>query len=131
MKKRMIRTGFEVVATLGLVASLGPSALAADIFDETISVIRDGRENNLPAVVDGREVGRGSATVGGGNVTLEAQAFPSILEFNDDFEVQSNLRRASDDFLIRGIGVDTISEVSVPVPDPGVALDLQVVVSVF
>ena len=131
MNKSMKSTGLGVLAALGLVATMSQSAFAADIFNDTISIARDGQEHDLPAIVDDREVGRGSATISGGSVTLEAQAFPSILEFNDDFEVQSNLRRAADGFLIRGIGVDSIDEVSVPVTDPGGALELQVVVSVF
>lgn len=131
MNESMKSKGLGVLAALGLVASMGQSAFAADIFNDTISIDRNGRANPLPAVVDGREVGRGSATISGGTVTLVAQAFPAILEFNNDFEVQSNLRRTSDGFLFRGIGIDEIDSVSVPVPDPGGDLDLQVVVSVF
>ena len=131
MSKSMVRIGFEVLAALGLVASMSQAASAAVIFDDTIPVPRDCEQHELPANVGERQVGRGVGVACNGIVDLVAEAFPSILDLNDDFEVEVNLR--SNGTLIRGIGDNTVADGPEATfeDDPGGSLTLQVVVEVF
>jgi hypothetical protein len=132
MNKSILGIGFKSIAALGLVASVSQVALAADIFEETIAVPRDGEEHEIVAVLeDGREPGRGAAVASNGIVDLLAEANPVLFDINPDFAVQTNLR--SNGTLIRGIADDSVGDgpVEVPVDDPGGNLSLQLVVSVF
>ncbi len=132
MNKSILSIGFKSMAALGLVASMSQVARAADIFEETIAVPRDGEEHEIVAVLDdGRELGRGLAVADNDIVDLFAEANPVMLDINPDFEFQVNLR--SNGTLIRGISDSSVADgpVATFVDDPGGNLTVQVVVSVF
>lgn len=132
MNRGIVSICFKSIAALGLVAAMSQSALAADIFDETIPVPRDCDEHEIVAVLDdGRELGRGLAVACNDIVDLFAEANPVMLDINPDFEFQVNLR--SNNTLVRGISDNSVADgpEATFVDDPGGNLSVQILVSVF
>jgi len=133
MNKSMIKVGFTFMAALGLVASMGQAAFAADVFDETAPIVRDCNEETVIDAIldDGKNLGAGAAIACDNVVDLVAEANPSILDLNEDFEFQVLL--LSNDRIIRGISDNTVIDgpEQATEPDPGGNLELQVIVSVF